>query len=272
MRDRYVRPIFSLGDSHCGPLHALVLFEADDVTPMAVGTSICVQGLSGRTIIRASGELHPGVVGALAGFHLLSSVPDDYAGDRSTVAFAGRRFIASSIAASTPVLFTVGELDAREIIASIPLDADPTLPFETDVSALPALGVGRTLPAAPLHERVLNDFRPIFAALMTLVRLGVARVALASLPPPTLDDAEYERLTGISSRARTRYKVHLLANSVLRTFCAQANIGFVDAWDAVTERNVVKPGALIDGLHVGYMGSQPMLRRFHRSFAEVSVS
>lgn len=272
MRDRYVRPIFAIGDSHCAPLNALVLFEADGETPMAVGTSICVQGLSGRTIVGASGELHPGVVAALAGFHLLSSVAKDYAGDRPAVDFADRRFVASSIAAASPVLFTIGELDAREIIASIPLDADAQLPFEADLTALPASGFVRTLPAATLHERVLTDFRPIFAGLVGLINLGVKRIALASLPPPNPDDEEYRRITGIASYARTRYKVHLLVNSILRTFCEQANIVFIDVWDAVTEANIAKPGVLIDGLHLGYDGARPTLRRFINAFAEAAVS
>lgn len=262
MRDCYVRPLLVIGDSHSGPLNGLLLRDAVTGEPIVFGESWCVQGLSARTALDEAGGVHPAVIAALAGFHLLKSLSYDHEGDEAHVKLGDRRFAASAIAATTPVLFIAGELDAREIIASIPPGAQPVLPFPADLSGLPDDGGGPALPAPMLQARILTTFRPLFAMLQKLKALGLERVALANLPPPTTVDEEYVRLTGIACSARTRYAVHLFANAMLRTFCAQSGTLFVDTWAQVTDDNVAKPEIFIDGLHFGYEGAKAVLDTF----------
>jgi hypothetical protein len=271
MPDCYVRPLFVLGDSHCASLNAFLLRDEATGEPVAFGESICVQGLSAFSTFR-DGEIHPGILGALAGFHMLRLLPAGYEGDVPSVAFGGDRFAASWIAESTYVLFTVGELDAREVIASVPPDAEPVLPFPADLSRLPSGAPSRTVVASSeLQERVLRQLRPFFQALVALRQLGIRRIALASIPPPNPDDEEYARVTGLRSSARTRHMIHLLVNSVLRAFCEQADVRFIDTWDAVTDGNVAKPGLFVDGLHQGAIGAQAALRRYHELATEYAT-
>jgi hypothetical protein len=268
---RYLRPLRAIGDSHSGPLNGLVLRDPATGEPDTFGQAWCVQGLSTRTALQPDGEPHTAVIAALAGFHLLRSLAYDYAGDAVTVKLGDRHFTASFLAKTAPVLFLAGELDAREIVASIPGDAEPLLPFEADLSALPSTGAGAPVPAAVLQERIVRTFRPLFSMLQKLKRLGLERIALASLPPPTPDDDEYFRLTGVRCSARSRYAVHLFINSLLRTYCTQSDTIFIDTWAQVTDDNVVKPGYLVDGLHFGPEGAEAVLQQLRTLVLEVSV-
>jgi len=264
--------LFVVGDSHSGPLNGLLLRDPANGEPLVFGESWCVQGLSARTALDPAGAPHPAVIAALAGFHLLKSLPYDYAGELPAVTLGDRQFTASWIAETTAVLFIAGELDAREIVASIPAGAEPVLPFPADLSALPAGGGGPALPASLLQARIVTTFRPLFVMLQELKRLGLARVALANLPPPTTSDEEYLRLTGIMCPARTRYSVHLFVNAMLRIFCTQSNMLFVDTWADVTDDNVAKPGIFVDGLHFGSEGARTVLAAFHAAAREEARS
>ncbi len=271
MADTYVRPLFVIGDSHSGPLNGLVLRDEATGEPLAFGEAFCVQGLSAQSALSLEGEFHPGIVAALAAFHLLRLLPHGYAGDLVTVRLGDRFFTPSWIAGHTYVLFTVGEIDAREIIASIPLDADPLLSFDADLSLLPPAAAPRILPAADLDERIVEQMGQLFRMLVGLRDFGISRLAVSSLPPPTRDDEEYTRLTGVTSRARTRYAVHLAINATLRRFCEEADMRFIDTWHEMTERNVVKDHMLRDGVHVGYEGAQPILRQYHSIAMEAAL-
>lgn len=270
MADTYVRPLFVIGDSHSGPLNGLLLRDQVTGEPVAFGEAFCVQGLSAQSSLSPAGEFHPGIIAALAAFHMLRLLPHGYAGDLVTVQLGDRSFTPSWIVDHTYVLFTVGEIDAREIIASIPLDADPLLSFDADLSLLPSAG-GRILPAADLDERIVEQMGQLFRMLIGLRDFGIPRLALASLPPPNRDDEEYTRLTGVRSPARTRYAVHLAINATLRRFCEEADMRFIDTWNEVTERNVVKDDVFVDGVHVGYAGAQPTLRQYHSIAMEAAL-
>jgi len=269
MADCYVRPLFVIGDSHSAPLNALLLRDEATGEPQAIGQAVCVQALFAESAFSAAGDFHPAIVAALAGFHLLHVVPDGDAGDLPTVRLGDRLFTPSWIAGHTYVLFTLGELDARTLVASIPLDADPLLSFDADLSLLPPAGT-RIVPAADLDERITERFGPFFRMLVALRDLGIKRIAVSSLPPPNRDDDEYARLTGVTSRARTRHAVYLAVNAALRGFCEAAKLCFIDTWTDMTERNVVKDGLLLDGLHVGYAGALSILRRY-RSVAMETI-
>jgi hypothetical protein len=272
MADCYVRPLFVIGDSHSGPLNALLLRDEATGEPQAIGESFCVQGLSARSALTPEGEFNPALTSALAGFHMLRLLPLGNAGDLVTVRLGDLFFAPSWIADSTYLLFTVGEIDAREIVAAIPADADPLLSFDADLSLLPPSAAPRILPAADLEERIVEQLGPLFRMLVGLRDFGIKRLALANLPPPNRDDAEYARLTGVTSRARTRYAVHLAINAIFYRFCQQADIRFIDTWDQVTERNVVKDDMLLDGVHLGYAGARAILRQYHAITMEAAVS
>lgn len=272
MPDSYVRPLFVIGDSHSGPLNGLLLRDEATGEPQAVGEAFCVQGLSAKSSLSPEGEFHPGIVAALAAFHMLRLLPHGFAGELITVRLGDNYFTPSWIADHTYVLFTTGEIDAREIVASIPLDADPLLSFDADLSLLPPAEAPRILPAADLDERIVEQLGPLFRMLVGLRDFGITRLAIASLPPPNRDDEEYTRLTGVTSRARTRYVVHLAINMLLRRFCEEANMRFIDIWNEVTERNVVKDGMLLDGVHLGYGGAQSLLRQYHSIALEAALS
>ncbi|MBV8371268.1 MAG: hypothetical protein JO036_20320 [Candidatus Eremiobacteraeota bacterium] len=271
MADTYVRPLFVIGDSHSGPLNALVLRDETTGEPLAVSEAYCVQGLSAKSSLSPEGEFHPGIVAALAAFHMLRLLPHGYTGELLTVRLGDSFFTPSWIADHTYVLFTVGEIDAREIIASIPLDADPLLSFDADLSLLPPAEAPRILPAADLDERIVEQMGQLFRMLVGLRDFGIPRLAVSSLPPPTRDDDEYARLTGVTSRARTRYAVHLAINATLRRFCEEANMRFIDTWNEMTERNVAKAGLLLDGVHVGHAGARPILRQYHSIAMEAAL-
>jgi len=267
--DRFVKPLFVVGDSHCIATNGLLLKDEASGVPFAVGESIFIPKIRADEVM-ADEVIHTGLIWALSGCCVLSHWPPPTSPERG-LPHHGLLLAAHPWATSRDILILIGSIDARDVIRSVPIDAEIEMPFPVDLSALPHDGIDRVVSAAQVSELVMNHFRPLFRALVKLRSLGLVRLHLGALPPPTVDDQLFLDKHEIASRALVRYQVHLTINHTMRAFCAQSGIPFVDPWMDVTERNVVRDGWLPDGVHLGPAGAVATLMRFLESTMKVVV-
>ena len=133
------------------------------------------------------------------------------------------------------LVISCGEVDARDIIRRLPLDARiamsrPMPVFPDD----PPAGT-ETITEAELAEEIESEYlTPLFRGMRTLVDIGIANLFLLALPPPGLNDADYAEHCGFMSRRHVRYAVHLTINALFEKFCNANNVGYIDTWPHVT--------------------------------------
>lgn len=133
------------------------------------------------------------------------------------------------------VVISCGEVDARDVISRLPLDAriamtDPIGRFPDD----PPDDAG-AIPQAALAEEIESEYlRPLFRGLSTLHDIGMENLYLLALPPPGLSDDDYGAHCGFASRRHVRYAVHRTINALYERFCRERGIGYLDTWPLVT--------------------------------------
>ncbi|HEX6511924.1 MAG TPA: hypothetical protein VF157_06475, partial [Chloroflexota bacterium] len=143
----------------------------------------------------------------------------------------------STSAGSPILLFLVGDVTARHIIMRQLAQFDFILPF--DVPGLDAMpgGGAQMVPYQQVQEFASKQLVPLFKGLQFLKGLSFNNLFLHGLPPPTLDDAAFEKEHEWLCSPRLRYKVTLMLNHLYRQFCAEQGVGFIDIWDQVTVAN-----------------------------------
>jgi hypothetical protein len=240
-----------IGDSHCLVFRDLV-FERDG-RHYVTHAKHC-PGLDARDFLDARGALNPMVFESLRGERLIR--PD---GDRWKAAHLAKSPIGQSAAGlaeldrSAPlVVVMVGSGDLYYFVKGLPPGTDFRLEGlrfdETDFEALPVTSV---LPWKLAVESAAAMLGPLFRGLRLLERAGFSRLFLHSLPPQTVVDAEYQRLTGMHVPVRLRYKATVLFNALLREFTRQnQGIGLIDTWDLTTANGKLAPGFLLDHWHL----------------------
>jgi hypothetical protein len=133
------------------------------------------------------------------------------------------------------VAISCGEVDARDVIRRLPLDARVEVP-----GALPAFdddppADAAAVPFAALADEIEREYlAPLFRGLRTLRAIGLPNLYVLSLPPPGHSDADYEAHCGFASRRHVRYAVHRTIDLLLERFCDANAIGFLDSWPLVT--------------------------------------
>jgi hypothetical protein len=251
---KIVDRLYIMGDSHGNLAGDIVFCNPETGEPQLISQQFFVPIRADLMLI--DDELHSLIATALQCAKLLLPGKDG-------------RFYVPHWGKTQPLLIVVGSIDLRDILKTIPLDAELQLPFDADLSALRPNERLRIVNGAEFEKYLIDCFRPFMRCVVTLQKLGLERVMVAAQPPPTTDDDAFLEVMGFESRALVRYQLTLFVNHVLRTFCRQASVPFIDVWDDVTANNVVRDGWLPDHVHLKLDGVIAMLNRFieaNRSF------
>ena len=255
----YVRPLYCVGDSHTDSLNGMLLVDPITETPLAVGVALFAIPTAASMMGDAEGAIAATLVPLLYAMRLLRFAA---ASTEPALVLGPRTFAVHPYAQTRWLMLFAGELDARYAINAVPLDATVDVP-DFDETPFEHHPVQRVVLAHSLESELSKRIAPLIALVEKLRELGIERVALTSIPPPTLDDAAYQRITGIASHAATRYAVHVLVNRLLARCCAENEIAFVDTWAAETTGGVVRPGFLRDDIHLGREAAEIKLRAYY---------
>ena len=256
----YVLPLYCIGDSHAEMLNGMLLRDVNSNEPIAVGSSMYALPTGAAEFSDEHGTVPGTLIPLLYAVRLLRfATPSP---DEPGFVYAGHTIGVHAHARKRWVMIFAGELDARAIISSIPLDAVVAV-RDFDLSQFPTFLTQRVVVHEALEHALSWRLERLIFLVQALRSLGIRRVALTSIPPPTLDDASYLRLTGIESHASTRYAVHWLFNRVLSAQCASANVPFVDTWADETNDDVMRPEFLHDHIHLGRGAAEIKLRAYY---------
>jgi hypothetical protein len=267
--DSPVQPLYLIGDCHIDGLHGARVRDEQQNT-VAFGTKFHIPVMRACESLDSSGRINPKIVTALVGFQALRLNRewwDEPIIDESLIGpnIFAESFRPNKYLINDPVLFSVGDLDARDILGAVPSDLDITHTFEPKLLAnIPTfIPTGHIL--GQVEERLLKNLQPLFICLQHLQNIGFSNLALHSISPPTVDDDVSYKTLGFFSRALTRYKVRLLVNQFYALFCQSNNIHFIDRWNDLTdEGGRVLPDCLMpDGLHVHYEYVRPSLAKLY---------
>jgi hypothetical protein len=256
----YVLPLHCIGDSHTEMLNGLLLRDAKTDVPRAVGTSMYAIPTAASTYSDPQAGISATLIPLLYAIRLISFAKRD--ANVPTFQFGAHLLSVHPNAQKRWVMLFAGEFDARFVIETVPLDATVMIP-DFDLSPFAPFPVLRSVAQQTIEAEIVKRLQPLIDLVKQLRAIGIARLALTSIPPPTLDDAEYLRLTGIESRASTRYAVHWLFNRVFAKLCAADGLAFVDTWSQETENNVVRPGFLLDHIHLGREAAALKLQAYY---------
>lgn len=244
-------PIYMIGDSHCLVFNDLI-FERGGRHFVTIAKHC--PGLDARDFVDARGGISPMVFESLRAERLIR--PD---GDRWIASHLAKSPVAQSAAelaeldrSAPPIVVIVGSGDLYYFVKGLPSGSDFPLEGvrfnESDFEEMPVTSV---LSASLAAESAAAMLGPLFRGLRLLERAGFTRIFLHALPPQTVDDAEYQRLTGMRVPVRLRYKATLLFNALLCEFTRQnPGIRFIDTWDATTAGGKLAPGFLLDHWHL----------------------
>jgi hypothetical protein len=150
------------------------------------------------------------------------------------------------------LVISCGEVDARDIIRRLPLDAriataQPIARFPDDPSPA-AAAISEAELAAEIEAEYLA---PLFRGLQTLHAIGIGNLFLLALPPPGLNDDDYAAHCGFASRRHVRYAVHRTINACYERFCRATGIEFIDTWPLVTAPDgALRPDFGSDSVHL----------------------
>ena len=244
-------PVYMIGYSH-GLVFSDLVFERGG-RHFVTHAKHC-PGLDARDFVDKRGSLNPMVFESLRGERLIR--PD---GDRWKASHLTKSPVAQSSAqlaeidrSAPPIVVIVGSGDLYYFVKGLAAGSDfpmEGLQFnEADFEDMPVRSV---LPWRLAVESAAAMLGPLFRGLLLLERAGFSRLFVHSLPPQTVDDVEYQRLTGMHVPARLRYKATLLFNALLREFSRQnSGIGLIDTWELTTVDGKLAPGFLLDHWHL----------------------
>jgi hypothetical protein len=165
---------------------------------------------------------------------------------------------------SLPLLFVLGETDARDVIRRIPAGVQIVGGVADDqllrVPVPPATGY---VAYDDVVRLITQNLQPLFTMLVKLRSIGMSDLALHSLPPPTPDEARAAEL-GYLCPLVTRVKIVWTMNEMFRQFCAQYGLHFVDRWPDFVDGGVAREGYLMaDGVHIQNEYMRESVARFY---------
>ena len=248
--------IFVVGDSHSLPMRDLLVRES------LTGRDYLVVGkyITGFTAagMMQDGELSAELVAALEGEHLLRN-------GRFSLGSMEQADLAASHAAGVPgspplLVITAGDIDLRgDFLNQLRDEYDIVLPFATPYGTNAG---ARIMPYDVALRRATAAFQPLTDAIVKLRELGLIRVLVLALAPPSLDQGRFDTLHGFTCPLDTRYKATVLFNRVLAESCAKAGARFVDVWpDVIDGRGYMRPEYELDGVHMNCKAALLSMRR-----------
>jgi hypothetical protein len=149
------------------------------------------------------------------------------------------------------LVISCGEIDARDVIRRLPLDARIVLPVPVP-SIPPHEPAGEPITFDELAADIEADYlAPFYRGMRILRDIGLKSLFLLAVPPPGIDDDAFEAHTGFQSHAHVRYAVHRTINLLFERFCAAENIAFVDSWALVAGPDgILQKRFVADGIHL----------------------
>jgi hypothetical protein len=251
-------PYTYLGDSHAGAIGSIVLDDTADGSRVVTRTFgiwrlvaadiLGPDGLIGEELVQAlrfGGALHSSTT--FAPTPGLRPIQTTYGNEKRTEQLA-----LTETANERPYVLCVGEIDTRYILHRFVTEGvDFHLPFSTEgLERLPDFEARQTLRADRMLTYLGEHFKPLFVGLRILHAIGFRTLFLHSLPPPTIDDGDSERVLKHPSPARLRYKLAMFVNYLYEAVCRDVGIGFINMWPSVTDGNLLNPQYYLDGLHL----------------------
>ena len=247
-------PIYMIGESHCVVFTDRIFRETKHLNETFITRAMYLPGISSHDFV-ANGQMQR-VMGALAGEHLI--VGDPRGGNAPWVPMhaATNNLHIPSVHSKKPhgvpvIVVFAGEIALRSIFLRQLGNADFELPFDVPyLDELPTATTTQIVPFQLVFQLANQVLGPLFEGLTTLHNMGFTSLYLHCVPPPTLDDEEFEKINNFFSPVRLRYKSALLFNRIFRDTSAQRGIRFLDIWDQVTLRGRLNPEFHIDGTHL----------------------
>jgi len=160
---------------------------------------------------------------------------------------------------SAPILLIfLGGGDLFDFVKGLDPQADFSLnaiPFDTN--QFPARPISAMLDQKLVLESVGQILGPLFRGLRLFERAGFSNIYLHTIPPETVDDREYERLSGHFAPVALRYKSEVLFNAMFREFARQnPRIGLIDTWNQTTVGGKRDDRFSLDGFHLNKLGAR----------------
>jgi hypothetical protein len=258
---RRATPVYVLGDSH-------VLIYSDRVAErggeLFVFRSLYCPSLRAVDFVAEDGRLDERVRTQMGAARLLVEVNGR---DEAFHKTRAREWRAAAVAADkvreTPalviacgaldVLFRIADLHADDLVLPADLGRRFDVPGICRHARPGALSPARS---GALFEQYL---RPLRSGIRVLKELGFERLAMLSIPPPTVRSEQFHaimatvgiRCSAARLHAGFRYKLMLLANDALHALCGEENVTFVNRWNDQTVRGLARSGLLHDAIHIG---------------------
>ena len=231
-----------VGDSHAEVTFRNVLLERDG--RMINTETVYIESIEAAKFYE-NGEVIRPILTSLTVQRIL--LAERIKGDNGEVSFHLRAHPSS---AGRPTLFSVGDNDLRGILLAQIASYDYRIPWRSAERTAPAVPSLKPAPFGQIDGFVQKLLTPYMTGLGYLRSLGLNRLAILSIAPPTLDDDEYERFNGYRTHLHTRYKAALLMNDTMRKLSAENGFTFIDIWGAVTENGYLNPRYYLDGTHL----------------------
>jgi hypothetical protein len=254
-------PIYLIGESHCMAFRDRLFREKRYFDKTFVCKSLFIPSITTHNFVE-NGSLNGELMKVLMGAMLLTGGARGWTAENikphhvRTTESVGRPQLLPTDPVGVPILvFFVGEIALRAAFLKTLGKRDFDLPFPVPhLDEIPSSEAWDKEAEHVSMDLVLNLFNqvasPLFNGLAALYKSGFTRTYLHSVPPPTLNDGEFEWMHGFHTPARLRYKAAALFNSCFASFCQQYKIGFLNIWDDVTIHNALNPEYYLDGCHL----------------------
>ncbi len=247
-----------LGDSHAARFDGLVFRDDADVTRYVITQAHNHYGFRASEFSYDDGTLNERLVRSLLTLNILRGTRENavsafgrFRTAREPLGWEfGLRLRASF--RNELLVISCGEVDARDVIRRLPLDARIALPGPIGRFADDPPETREAVAFDELSAAIESEYlQPLFRGLRTLRAAGIDNLFLLALPPPGSSDADYEAHCGFASRRHVRYAVHRSINLLYERFSRDASIGFIDTWPIVTSNDgILRPEFGSDSVHL----------------------
>lgn len=248
-----------IGESHADAFLGAYVKDADSGVPLACSTVAHINGLRTHQFLDSEGRVHPKITIALETLRLFlpigaddaRALPQHIAGENLFNPEWARGWCINPVLARAPLLFIVGEINARFLYKEIPTHADVQVAFDArSMSRIPKFTPTALVSGESVNAVVSAQLAPMFRAFELLREAGLVNIALHSISPCIADDERYLAEIQYDTRALTRYKVIMLFNEAMRSWCARSGFIFIDRWADFTEGGLVRDGYMADAVHI----------------------
>lgn len=234
--------IYAIGDSHTLPFGRHFYTHPKLNKKLHIVTKY-IPGFRSRLAFQ-NGHIDKRLIKALTEEKLFTGqwTPTHLATDKQT--FNTAYAACEPLVAPSIIIFS-GEIDLRsDILAKIRDE------FDIDVEGFPKDAMKEIIDREEIEIFAEQTFWPLVQCITNLWEMGVGRIFLHCLPEPSLDDEMFFKINGYKAPWIVRKKCTDISNRVLRRFCAQQHIPFIDIGDRVTRDEKLAPEYELDGCHL----------------------